>query len=115
MRNTNMASSEVREQRDGPFILDVRPAYAYEESHIQGSHNVPVYDQVQGGNFIGLDASLDALPEEETIAVVCYSGSTAAGVAAYLRERGYDARRLVGGMNAWEGPTDGTISSATRV
>ncbi|MFB6096735.1 MAG: rhodanese-like domain-containing protein [Haloferacaceae archaeon] len=107
MHNT-VQPSRVADRPDDVFVLDIRPRYSYEETHIEGSHNLPVYDQVAGGNFIGLDASLEAVPDDEEIAVVCFSGSTAAVAAAYLRERGYDAKPLAGGIAGWNGPAAGT-------
>ncbi|QLC35506.1 rhodanese-like domain-containing protein (plasmid) [Halarchaeum sp. CBA1220] len=109
MSNT-ITSSEVWEQASETFVLDVRPSYSYHETHIPGSHNLPIYDQLSGENFIGLDASLTELPEDREIAVVCFSGSKAALAASRLREHGYDAKRMVGGMNGWSYVTTSTTS-----
>lgn len=98
------------DQRENMFILDIRPQYSYEEEHIPDSHNLPIYDQLQGKNFIGLDVSLDDLPEDRVIIVVCFSGSTAAIAAEYLRSQGFNAKTMDGGIGAWTSTTVGTNS-----
>lgn len=111
MSNT-ISPVEVESRLDEVFVVDVRPAYSYEEEHIPGSHNLPIYDQLSGENFIGLDASIDELPEGQEIAIVCFSGSKAELAADYLRKRGYDAKRMVGGIGGWPYATTGTVASA---
>ncbi|WP_430503547.1 rhodanese-like domain-containing protein [Haloparvum sp. PAK95] len=114
MTNTIITPAEV-ESRNDVFVLDVRPAYSFEEEHIVGSHNLPIYDQLKGKNFIGLDASTAELPKDEEIAVVCFSGSTAGIAAERLRDQGFDAKRLVGGIAGWEAGTAGTVQAAQSV
>lgn len=114
LNNTIIAPDDV-ESRNDIFVLDVRPAYSYEEEHIDGSHNLPIYDQLKGRNFIGLDASTEDLPADKEIAVVCFSGSTAGVAAERLRDLGFDAKRLVGGIAGWEASTAGTVQAAQTV
>lgn len=112
MDNTVIDSGTVRARADDDlYVLDVRPTYSYEESHIEGSHSLPIYDQLKGGNFIGLDVSAPELPENEEIAVVCFSGSAAAVAAERLRELGFDAKPMRGGIDAWDAATVGTVAS----
>jgi len=106
-----IAAEEVEERTEDVFVLDVRPTYSYREEHIAGSHNLPIYDQLAGDNFIGLDASLDDLPTDREITVVCFSGSKASKAAAYLRDHGYDAAALAGGITGWTGATTGSVQS----
>lgn len=112
MSNTVVTPETVRARDDDLYVLDIRPTYSYEEAHIEGSHSLPVYDQLKGGNFIGLDVSASKLPSDAEIAVVCFSGSTAAVAAQRLREHGFDAKAMRGGINNWEAPTAGTVASA---
>lgn len=113
MSNTVVQPETVRERAgEDLYVLDIRPSYSYEEEHIAGSHSLPIYDQLKGENFIGLDVSTEELPEDEEIAVVCFSGSTAAVAAERLREHGFDAKAMRGGINGWDAPTAGTVATA---
>ena len=49
-----------------------------------------------------LESRLDEIPKDEQLVVVCGDGSRSAEVAGQLRERGYDAASIEGGMDAWE-------------
>lgn len=91
----------VAAHRDELFVLDVRNESDYEEWSIEGSHNVPVYDELLEGEFSGLEHALDELPLDEEIAVICVEGITSARAAQFLRERGYSARTVTGGMGGW--------------
>jgi rhodanese-related sulfurtransferase len=113
MSNIVIEPSTVRDRAgDDLFVLDIRPSYSYEEEHIEGSHSLPIYDQLKGENFIGLDASLSELPDDEEIAVVCFSGSTAGVAAERLREHGFDAKAMRGGIDGWDAQTTGTVALA---
>jgi glyoxylase-like metal-dependent hydrolase (beta-lactamase superfamily II) len=89
MSNTELEASEVARRVD------------HEEWQIPGSTNLPVYDELLQDDFSGLEAALDDLPEDEEIAVVCVAGVTSASAAEFLRQRGFDAKSIDGGMNAW--------------
>lgn len=113
MSNT-ISANQVDERLDELFVLDIRPKYRFDEGHIDGSTTLPMYDQLQGRNFIGLDASLSTLPDDREIVVVCYSGVTAAIAADYLQQHGFHARALAGGMDAWESrPVEAESPGAT--
>jgi rhodanese-related sulfurtransferase len=111
LSNTAIAPEEVESRTDELFVLDIRPAYSFEEEHIEGSRNLPIYDQLQGKNFIGLDVSTSEIPEDEEIVVVCFSGSTAAIAAERLREHGFDAKQMVGGIAGWQPTTVGATKT----
>ncbi|MFB6172885.1 MAG: MBL fold metallo-hydrolase [Haloarculaceae archaeon] len=98
-----ISPGEVAARRDDEdlFVLDVRRADEFEEWHVEGSSNLPIYDQLLQGNLSGLEAALDDLPSDREIAVVCVAGVTSATAAEFLRERGFDARSVADGMNGW--------------
>ena len=77
---------------EGLHVLDVREEVEWRHGHIDGATHVPLGD---------LPARLSALPEEQTL-VVCRIGARSARAVAYLRQRGYDAVNLDGGMVDWE-------------
>ncbi|WP_408960466.1 MBL fold metallo-hydrolase [Natrinema sp. 74] len=106
MSKTKIAPSEVarRVQEDDAedlFVLDVRNEDDYDEWQIPGSVNIPVYDELLDEDYSTLESHLDELPEHETIAVVCVAGVTSARAAEFLREHGFDATSIDGGMNGW--------------
>ncbi|WP_458188417.1 MBL fold metallo-hydrolase [Haladaptatus sp. NG-WS-4] len=108
MSNTDFASaevspSEVAERRDDDelFVLDVRNEDDYEEWAVSGSYNVPIYDELLDEDFSGLESSLDEIPKDEEIAVICVAGVTSAYAAEFLTERGYEARSVADGMRGW--------------
>lgn len=97
-----ISPAEVDERRrDGLFVLDVRNEEDYRAWPIDGSHNVPIYDELLEEEFDGLEAAVDELPTDQEIAVVCVAGITSSRAAAWLRERGYAARSMTDGMNGW--------------
>ncbi|WP_226483280.1 MBL fold metallo-hydrolase [Natrinema amylolyticum] len=106
MSNTTIAPSEVarRVQEDDAedlFILDVRNEDDYDEWQISGSVNIPVYDELLDYDYSTLESHLDELPGNEEIVVVCVAGVTSARAAEFLREHGFDAKSIDGGMNGW--------------
>ncbi|MNU02909.1 hypothetical protein D3C72_2467620 [compost metagenome] len=53
-----------------------------------------------------LAGRLNELPKGQTIVVVCRSGARSGMGTRILREAGYDALNMAGGMNAWRGPVE---------
>ncbi|WP_339105920.1 MBL fold metallo-hydrolase [Haloterrigena salinisoli] len=106
MSNTAIDPSDVarRVQEDDAediFVLDVRNEDDYDEWQIPGSTNVPIYDELLEHDYSTLETTLDELPEDEEIAVVCVGGITSARAAEFLREHGFDAKSIDRGMNGW--------------
>jgi rhodanese-related sulfurtransferase len=79
-------------------ILDLRPADAYDRAHLEGAVSVP-YSEFQ-------DEAEAALDKGRTVLLVDAGGARAAEMVIWLRERGYDAAYLKGGMAGWTGPLD---------
>jgi glyoxylase-like metal-dependent hydrolase (beta-lactamase superfamily II) len=98
---TTVARRVQDDDADDLFVLDVRTEADYEEWHIEGSHNLPVYDELLEYDFSTLEASLDEIPKDTEIAVVCVVGVTSARAADFLTDRGYDATSVDDGMNGW--------------
>lgn len=107
MSNITIAPSEVArriddDSADDLFVLDVRTEDDHEEWRIDGSTNVPVYRELLKHDYSTLESYLDDLPEDEEIATVCVAGVTSARAAEFLREHGFDAKSVEGGMNSWD-------------
>ncbi len=105
-----------RLDRDEPFfVLDVRNREEFAAWKIEGhSHlptlNVPYFEILEKGGKEDIIESVIAyaqqelqgqLPQTGTILVVCAKGGTSALVAEGLRQLGYQAINLAGGILAW--------------
>ena len=81
-------------QRDeDALVLDVREAFERRRGHVPGSVHVPLGE---------VAARADELPRDRPIVVHCAAGTRSAKAAAILREKGFDARNVAGGMIAWK-------------
>ncbi len=80
-------------------ILDVRPAEEWAEWRIPGSVHVDAYTALKAGDPDAL-ADVD-LPTNQPIVTICGAGITSLTAARQLREKGYQAHSLAGGMKAW--------------
>lgn len=75
-----------------PLLLDVREPYEWRQVRIPGAHHIPMNSVPQ---------HLTELPTDRPIVVYCAHGSRSFGVAHYLREQGFDASNLTGGITQW--------------
>lgn len=75
-----------------PLLLDVREGYEWREVRIPAALHIPMNS---------VPDRLDELPRSRAIVVVCAHGSRSYGVAHYLREQGFDAASLQGGITRW--------------
>lgn len=99
---------------DEPFLLDIRPESAFESGAIDGSHNVPVYDELRRGDESALRDRLGDVPTDRDVVVVCKMGIVAKKATSVLREEGYDAATLLGGMSGWTGYQNGSLGYKLR-
>jgi rhodanese-related sulfurtransferase len=86
------AREALRLSHDGATVLDVRETFEFAGGHIPGAVNLPL--SALGTHHGDLGA--------EPIVVVCRSGNRSAHAVRYLRQLGYDAINLTGGMFAWQ-------------
>jgi glyoxylase-like metal-dependent hydrolase (beta-lactamase superfamily II)/rhodanese-related sulfurtransferase len=93
------ALQELLEKHEDVVVLDVRAAADRAEWHIPGSSHLDVYQRLKSGDQRALD-EFDADPATP-IVTVCGKGETSRVAAEQLRARGFSARSLAGGMNAW--------------
>ncbi|MDF2679354.1 MAG: sulfurtransferase [Brevibacillus sp.] len=106
MKNETISCSTFKhliEEKTNLLILDVRD----QEKFLQGSLTVPgittrnepyVYMKEQAQPF---DEDSSRSLQDATIITVCTSGNKAQKAAALLREKGYRALALEGGLTAW--------------
>ncbi len=84
---------DVRSVPPDDVLLDVREPHEWVAGHAPGAVHVPMSQLVE---------RLGELPTDRPLSVICHLGGRSAQVAAYLAQRGYDARNVDGGMDAWE-------------
>ena len=78
----------------GAQVIDVRTAVEHSESHISGAAHIPL-DQ------LGPDAT-ETLDADRPVLVYCRSGNRSEAAAEALRNSGYDAHSIDGGLVAWD-------------
>lgn len=81
-----------RESGHPHMLVDVREPFENASARIEGSVLIPMGTVMQ---------QLETLPADRPIVVQCQSGGRSARVTAALRQRGFDAVNLVGGIQAW--------------
>jgi rhodanese-related sulfurtransferase len=77
----------------GALLLDVREDDEWQAGHAPQAHHLPMSR---------LQHDYERLPVDRQIVCVCHVGARSAAVAAALRNAGWDAVNLAGGMDAWE-------------
>lgn len=97
------------ENGESLYVLDIRPRTTYQRDRIEGSQNVPVYDDLRRGNEDEFRQSLSKVPDGKTIVTVCKAGVVAKKATELLEAEGYDAVTLAGGMRGWNGYQNGSI------
>ncbi len=80
-------------------VLDVRADEDRAQWAIPGSVHINAYEALRGGQPGSLAEA--ALPLNCPIVTVCSAGRVSQSAAAFLVQRGFDARSLTGGMKAW--------------
>ena len=108
------ALADRLESNSKPFVLDIRPEASYDTGAIEGSHNVPVYNDLSNGEETSFRGRLDEIPADEDVVVVCKMGIVAKRATKILQEEGYDAATLAGGMHGWNGYQNGSLSYKIR-
>lgn len=87
-----MDPTEAHTVRDDVFFLDVREFYEFDAGHIEGALHLPLRQ---------LPGKLHVLDRSKTTVVVCQIGQRSELAARFLREHGFDAHNLEGGMSLW--------------
>jgi len=75
------------------LLIDVREPSEHAVHRIEGSELIPLGD---------LRHHLPALPTDLPLVVHCKTGGRSSRAVALLREQGFDARNLSGGLSAWQ-------------
>ncbi len=85
--------NEIR-NRDDVYVLDVREDWEYQSGHVPGATLIPLGE---------LSSRLSEVPTDKTVVAVCRSGNRSGQATQILRQAGFDAHNMVGGMNSYAG------------
>lgn len=101
---SGISPETVTDRRQGDHeelhLLDIRPSEAFEDWHIPGSENVPVGGHLKS-NVSAAKSVFEELPADKEIVTVCAKGKLSQRATGVLREMGYDAKTLEGGLRGW--------------
>ncbi len=82
-------------EKDAVQLVDVRTGTEFRRSRIPGARHLPITAfSEQGLDSLELDRS-------RPVVAICLPAHRSIPAVRKLRERGYDARQLRGGMRAW--------------
>lgn len=81
----------------GLVLLDVREDVEWQAGHVDGAVHIPMNEVPQRLSYDPGPITSDA-----SVVVTCKVGGRSAAVTAWLRNQGYDAVNLEGGMLAWD-------------
>ena len=102
MTRTSIDMESLREmlERGEPVtVLDVRPEDQRAEWRIPGSIHFDAYGALKAKDPHALEGA--DLPERLPVVTVCSAGNSSAVAAEQLRDRGFEAYTLEGGMKPW--------------
>jgi rhodanese-related sulfurtransferase len=88
-----MEAAELKkkiEKKDDFVLLDVRTRQELQFTKINGSVHISLNE---------LQDRIDELPKDKKIVVYCHSGGRSAYATAFLRNKGFDAENLEGGID----------------
>lgn len=83
--------NEIR-NRDDVYVLDVREDSEFQSGHVPEANWIPLGE---------LSSRLSEVPTDKTVVAVCRSGNRSGQATQLLRQAGFDAHNMVGGMNSW--------------
>lgn len=93
--------ARMRSQREHHILLDVREDEEVQICRLSDSLHIPMN---------AVPASLDSIPRDCPVVVLCHHGVRSRIVTDYLRRMGFDrAVNLAGGIDAWARETDSSV------
>jgi rhodanese-related sulfurtransferase len=78
-----------------PQVIDVRTSIEFRQGHILGAHHAPVHELAKTLSQLQLDPSI-------AVIAVCKSAHRSIPAVRLLRDRGFSAYQLAGGMDRWQ-------------
>lgn len=96
------AKVEAARQDDSITVLDVREQAEYAFAHVPGAINIPLGE---------LEARCTELDSNQTIYVICRTGSRSDMACRQLSDKGYTVYNVVPGMQEWAFETTTLVSA----
>ena len=87
----------LRHGPDAPLMVDVRETWERDIGTIEGSQHIPLGE---------LSARAAELPKDREMVIFCHHGARSAKATTWLRQQGYRASNLHGGIDAWSEEID---------
>ena len=94
LRSSVSAARAVELVREGAAMVDVRERSEWNTGHAPQAVHVPLGDIAKAPG---------RLRQDRPVVVVCASGMRSRAAAKHLRDQGFDAASISGGMAAWRG------------
>lgn len=85
-------AKQIIEGKKDFVIVDLRPAWQFDDYHIPGAVNVPLEQAVAGGG---------ALSKSKEIILYSSGGTHAAQVWVLLKQQGYSVKTVLDGLQGW--------------
>lgn len=82
------------------FLVSLQKPEDYAKGHVKGAINIPYAK-------IAKKESLEKLPKDKKLVLICYTGHTASYAAMFLNELGYEAYAMKFGMMGWNDKSAG--------
>jgi rhodanese-related sulfurtransferase len=98
---TELASWRADAARPAPLLLDVRNHWEFDLVALRDSTLLPLDE---------LEAQASELPRDRPIACLCHHGVRSLNAALFLRELGFDATSVRGGIDAWSLQVDASVT-----
>jgi rhodanese-related sulfurtransferase len=93
--NTDELASKMQNPGEDTIFIDVRETFEYEDGHIDGMINMPLSS---------LENTLEKLPVNSEIVIICRSGNRSMKAANMLQQNGYTKLvNVQGGISSWDG------------
>lgn len=93
-QSVSVAEAVLKINKENALVLDIRDSKDFNAGHLAGAVNIP---------YAKLADRLSELDKhkERPIILVCKSGQTVSVAGKMLKEKGFNAIRLSGGMMEW--------------
>ena len=82
------------------FLLDVRNKDEYKISKIENAKLIPVNE---------IQERIKEIPKNKEIIIYCHHGTRSYHAAIFLKQTGYNAKSISGGIDAWSEKIDNKI------
>lgn len=95
-------TTAAQQVREGAVLLDVREEFELDICRVAGSRHIPMGQ---------IPASLDVLPRDQPILVLCHAGRRSLRVTQFLRTQGFEkVTNIAGGIDAWAAEVDPSLA-----